>query len=300
MVRDESNTVTGQESCIAKNAEQAAHLISEQARQLVSRLIEQRGHDRPPFSSIEIARLVGITRITKGDLGEVGALLLRSSDGYTIKINQRDALSRQNFSCAHEIGHILFSRLDLEHYVQTIEYRGRFDPMRERKARATVRERLCDIAATELLMPETIFRKYLNNLGNPVFSIGQLAKTFDVSILAAAIRIAQVSTEPCVMLKWEPYPKSNPNGLRFVWRIVQARGHKAGDYEPVHKLVNRRSSLYQAYSSGEIVRSTKSFKIDNTAKRFWMESKGFGYGKMRYVISFAQLPDNLSSSSDCR
>ena len=140
-------------------AEQATDLIIQRAKQLVSQLIEYRGHDKPPFLAEEFGRLQGIKRIMKADLGETSALLLRFHDGYVIKVNQNHSLARQNFSCGHEIGHILFGELKLERYIKNIEYRT-FDPQGEADARKTARERLCDAAATELLMPESVFRKY--------------------------------------------------------------------------------------------------------------------------------------------
>jgi len=119
-------------------SEQATSLIVERARHLVNKLIEKRGHDKPPFLPEEFASLLGIKKIVRTDLGQTSAVLLRVHDGYVIKVNQNQHPVRQNFSCAHEIGHILFSELKLEPYIQSIEYRT-FNPQGEQGARAAAR-----------------------------------------------------------------------------------------------------------------------------------------------------------------
>ncbi len=267
------------------NSEQATSLIIERARQLVNQLIEKRGHDKPPFLPQEFARLRGIKEIVEADLGETSAVLLRFHDGYLIKVNQNHHPVRRNFSCAHEIGHILFSELKLEPYIQSIEYRT-FDPQGERKVRAAARERLCDAAATELLMPESVFRKYLSGFGVSIHSIERLANIFRVSVQAAAIRIAEVSSEHCLALLWQPWPRNKPKGLRVAWCVGPRRNLRGKtNYIPVHTLVKPTSTLYKAYQDDSAVKSWKVFKVDNTARRLLMESKGFGYGETRYVLS---------------
>jgi len=269
------------------NLERATSLIVERARELVNRLIEDRGHHKPPFLSEEFARLQGIKRIMKADLGETSAVLLRFHDGYVIKVNQNHNLARQNFSCAHEIGHLLFSELKLEPYIHGIEYRT-FDPQGEQKARAKARERLCEAAATELLMPEVVFEKYLSGFGVTVHSIERLANIFRVSIWAAAWRIAEVSIEPCIALRWLLRPGTKSKALRLAWRVgpgVKTIGKT--NYMPVHTLVRHNSTLYKAYQDDSPVKGHKLFKLDNVVKRCPMESRGFGRKETRYVISLA-------------
>jgi Zn-dependent peptidase ImmA (M78 family) len=271
------------------NSEQATSLIVERAKQLVNQLIEKRGHDRPPFLSGEFARLLGF-KIVKADLGKTSAVLLRFHDGYMVKVNENHYPARQNFSCAHEIGHILFGELKLEQYVRTIEYRT-FNPQGEQKARAAARERLCDAAATELLMPEHIFRKYLLGFGVSIHSIEWLANIFKVSIHAAVWRIAEVSAEPCIALMWQPWPRNRSKGLRLAWCAGPGRKETGkGYYMPVHTRVAYPSTLHQAFENDKLVKSFKLFKVDNAVKRLPMESKGFGHGENRRVISLA-FPD---------
>jgi len=271
--------------------EQATTLIVERAKQLVNQLIEDRGHDKPPFLPKEFARLQGVERILKADLGRLSAVLLRFEDGYVIKVNENHHTVRQNFSCAHEIGHILFSELQLERYIEgyieNIEYRT-FNPQVRDKAHEKAKERLCDIAATEILMPEPIFRKYLSSFGVSVYSIERLAHVFGVSFQAAAIRIAEVGTEPCIALLWHSLKRAKSKSLRLAWRVGPGRKLRGkGYYMPLHTHVRYPSTFHKAYQCDSAVKCHKIFKLDSTTKRLPVESKGFGYGEMRYVISLA-------------
>ena len=272
------------------NVEQATSLIVERAGQLVNQLVEQRGHEKPPFLSEEYARLLDIKRIEKTDLGEVGAVLLRFHGGYVIKVNQKHNLARQNFSCAHEIGHTLLSELRLEPSLEDVEFRT-FNPQAQRIARARARERLCDAAATELLMPEMVFKKYLSGFGVSINSIERLANIFRVSVQAAAIRIAEASAEPCIALLWLSRPLTKAKALRLAWHAGPGKKSTGkANYAPVHTLVRHTSTLYGAYQGENLVKSWKLFRFGTATKRCPMESKAFGREERRYVISLA-FPD---------
>jgi len=280
------DNATSQVVPVSLNLEQSTSIIIERARQLVNRLVEQRGHGKPPFLSEEYARLLGIKEILKADLKE-SAVLLRFHDGYVIKVNKDHNLARQNFSCAHEIGHVLLSELNLEPCVEEAEFRT-FNPQAHAIARAKARERLCDAAATELLMPEAVFKKYLSGFGISIKSLEWLANIFRVSISSTAIRIAEISTEPCIALLWRPRPGTKSKALRLAWHIGPGnRSQIKGNYVPKHTLARHTSTLYKAYQYNSPVKCRKDFRLDAGIKRILIESKGFGGGEMRYVISLA-------------
>jgi Zn-dependent peptidase ImmA (M78 family) len=269
------------------NVGQASNLIIEKAKLAVCKVIEVRGHIEPPFLPEEYAQLFGIKSITKEDLGDTSGVLLRFQDGYIIKVNQKHNLARQNFSCAHEIGHILFSGLRLERYVQTIEYRT-FNPERENKLRYKAREHLCDMVAGELLMPESIFQKYLLEYGLSIDTLEKMSQIFKVSVTAAAIRIAEVSQHPCIAILWKGDLKNKSNTLSINWSIGPKKtAIKSIRYLPVKKQVDQTSSQYKAFTGDDTVISYQSFKSGNLVKSFRVESKRFGYNQNKCVISLA-------------
>ncbi len=275
------------------NLEQATTLIIERATRLVSLLVEDRGHDKPPFLPEEYARLAGIKRIEKADLGhdraDAGAVLLRFRDGYVIKANQNQNLARQRFSCAHEIGHILLGELELEPLMEDVEFQT-FNPQSQAKDRQSPRERLCDAAATELLMPESVFKKYLSGFDVSIKSLEQLANIFKVSVQSAAIRIAELNVQPCLALKWRSQTGTKSKSLRLAWCVPPGgKSRVKANYMPVHTIAGHTSALYKAYQSENYVKSSKLFRLGTVTRRCPMESKGFGREETRYVISLALL-----------
>ena len=275
--------LNNQSTTLPINSEQATTYIIERTKQLVNKAIEIRGNDKPPFLPNEYAKLKGIKSIVKADLGKTSGLLLRFHDGPVIKVNQNQNLARQNFSCAHEIGHILFSELKLENYVSSIEHRT-FNPQAKMKVRADARERLCDAAATELLMPENIFKKYLSQSVISIPFIEKLADIFKVSIQTAAWRIAELSSEPCIAIIWKLIPTTNI--IKLSWKVrPNINNKKKVLYSPVHTKISSPSLLHKAFESNDCVKFYKDFKVGNTIKRILTEAKGYGRGENRYVVS---------------
>lgn len=276
---DNSITKTG---VMPLTSKEATSIIIGQAKKLVNQLLGDRRDDKPPFLPIEYARLKGIKKIDVTDLGGTSGILIRLNDGYMIKVNRNHSIKRQHFSCAHEIGHILFDELGLIEYVRKIEYRT-FNPVNLVKIRGLARERLCDIAASELLMPEEIFKKYLLGFGVSVSSIPLLSEVFKASIHTVALRIAEVCPESCVTLQWQLWQRRRPKTLRL-------SNTKRKTYcTPVHSQVKPGSSLFKAFETDNIVKSHKLFKVGNKVKRLPMESKGFGFGENRRVYSLVFL-----------
>ncbi|MFC2069954.1 ImmA/IrrE family metallo-endopeptidase [Chloroflexota bacterium] len=266
-------------------SDKATMSIIEKANDLTFRLIKVRGHENPPFSPFEYTKLLNI-EVNKADLHETSAVLLKIKNGYLITLNHKHNLARQNFSCAHEIGHMLLS--EVEPYIQDVEFRT-FKPQAVRVARQRAKERLCDIAATELLMPKNIFRRYLLNIGGSINSIEKLAAKFNVSIQAAAIRVSEVSLEPCITLIWKPLPKNKPKKLVLPSHIGTRKSSNKNNYVPKVTKVLPKETLYQAYQTDRYIKSRKDIVIDNTTKRLNLESKGFGTNEKRYVVSFAYI-----------
>lgn len=254
-------------------SEDTTSFIIRRAMELVNELVKYRGQEEPPFLAEELAHLQGI-KVTKEDLGEVGAFLIRSPDGYTIKVNANHHPVKQNYSCAHEIGHTFLHELDrLPNFNDLDDNEFK---MSNSNVVGKAKERLCQIAAAEILMPELVFKRYLAEFGVTVNSIRRLAQIFKVSFPAAAIRITEVNLEPCIAIIWKPWQKTKSKG--FQGRFMQ---------KPIY--IRNPSSLLKAYECDNDVKSFKSLDINGIKKRCLMESKGFGQGKTRYIISLVFL-----------
>jgi len=263
--------------------DKAKTLITQRAIQLVEKLITMRGNDNPPFLSEEYVSLLGIRGIEKRDLGKAGGILYRFKDGPKIIINKNDPTVRQNFSCAHELGHLLFSELKLENFVNTIEHRT-FNPQAQQRKRARAIEKLCDEAATELLMPTSIFQKHLKELGITINSIERLSEMYKVSIQSAAIRASEINRDTCMVFKWQ-FQKSPSKAIQLSWPK-----NKLVDkvlFSPVKNIVNPPSVFHEAYDCDDLIKGVISFKVGKETRRFPAEIKGFGHGNNRYILSLA-------------
>jgi Zn-dependent peptidase ImmA (M78 family) len=248
---------------------------------MVKQLAAERGRPDPPFLAEDLARLQGVKRIERIELGDTAALLLGEQDGYVIKVNMKHSFYRQNFSCAHEIGHTLLHQFEHQQSNGSIDFRIPCLSIRQRD-----KERLCDMAAAELLMPRDVLEQHLSRLGTSVLAIEQLSRVFMVSKPAVAVRIAEVSQEPCIAIKWSHWQRQRSSGFVLVWLLGSGRqAHDGGYYIRERTSVRDPSALLKAYRCDEVVKSFRSFAFGGVKKRCHMESKGFGAGNMRYVVS---------------
>ena len=277
-----NNEVMSSQVPLDIDSEGLGRLLTKRASDLVNRLIDSTGRREPPFSVEELAALQGVRKIEKTDLGETGALLLRLPDGYVIKVNANQHPFRQNFSCAHELGHTLLHELERKSTTDSPEFRT----LTLNMGRKT-KERLCDAFAAELLMPEPIFRKYLLRFGASVDAMEWLSNTFRVSIPAVAIRTAQISEESCVAILWRRCEKARSKGFLLVWSARPGGKLHGTDYHIRERVyVRDPSALLKAYQGYSVTKSFKALELGKVKKRCYMESKGFGHNNTRYVISF--------------
>ena len=259
--------------------DELGRLLKQRANELICRLIGSSGRQHPPYSVVELAALQGIKSIEKADLGKMDAVLLRQPDGYVVKVNSNHHPFRQNFSCAHEIAHILLHDIE-KRSTDSPEFR-----VLDLNIGRVARERLCDEAAAELLMPAPTFRTYLSRFGCSVNALEWLSPTFGVSIPAIAIRVSQISDEPCAAILWRRCQKPRSKGFQLVWASMPASQHTR-DYRTEERgYVRDPSALLRAYQGSSVVKSYKVFGISSHKKRHYMESRGFGRDSTRYVIS---------------
>lgn len=149
---------------------------------LASNALNQHWNGYLPVDPIYIANQYGIAVFAEDELDEVGA----SGDCYfdskgrpVIRYNPREAVTRQRFTIAHELGHILLG------HIQPGE-RAHRDPKRSYDAyNERPMERQANEFAAQLLMPETVVRMAAKN--NP--STHDLAHEFKVSADAMGYRI---------------------------------------------------------------------------------------------------------------
>lgn len=127
----------------------------------------------PPTNLADVASKVGVQEISYERFPGSGELH-KERDGYRIVCSADQPRSRQRFTIAHELAHVILERT------------GRNAP----RSGDSV-ERVCDMLAAECLMPTSVFETRLSPVPR-LSNVVELARVFETSITATAIRCAQL------------------------------------------------------------------------------------------------------------
>jgi Zn-dependent peptidase ImmA (M78 family) len=151
-----------------------------------NRLIARHTSGRPPFDPYAIADVLKV---------EVREALLDGAEGYVLReggkwcaiISARSAKTRRRFTLAHELGHVLLFRArENGHAEHFLRYRSpSFQPNLHQDPDE---EALCNAFAQELLMPFDEFQNRVNIRTVSPAAILNIAREFDVSVQAAALK----------------------------------------------------------------------------------------------------------------
>lgn len=160
--------------------------IKERARNLVLKGFEN-GWSGPPFNPIELVKILGMD--IKPDENVLDASITPIKKGHLqIVYNPFQKPTRVNFSIAHEIAHSLFS--DCEEQVRN----------REEKPRANWElEFLCNMAASEILLPYAQFSNEANNTPLDLESLLTLSNKYQASLESVFLRFTEVVDKDCAI-----------------------------------------------------------------------------------------------------
>lgn len=134
-----------------------------------------------------LAEAKAIVRV-EDDLQEglLGMSFSLSGKNY-ICLNGKDSAERQRFTVCHEIAHVVLG-LPSDHKVQWWS------------AKRPMAERLCDIFAAELLLPDRLFQPLAEAAPVCFASIDRLAADVVASVTSTGSRYASVVTTPCAFI----------------------------------------------------------------------------------------------------
>ena len=168
---------------------------------ITQQIVDSFSLDRPtrPVDLVSIAREWGVVAIERRQIAS-GAMLLPLGDGYKVILKSADTpmeLTRQRFSFAHELGHLLLMSVGLG-------AKGDITTKHRALGVKDEEERLCDQIAAEILMPRVWFIRDADRLGWGLGSVRFLANLYKTSIPATARRMVGLIPEPCVMGIWKP------------------------------------------------------------------------------------------------
>lgn len=249
----------------------------------VHRLLKMSGTTTPPFLPERLAHFQGVKRIVKEDLGDVSGLLLPLHDGFEIKINATHPPKRQNFSCAHELAHTFFFEEEGRTVIERLKREN------GKKAMNNWEESLCDIAASELLMPSQIFIRYASRHNFNICSTIPLSQIFNTSIIPTVLRLCDLNPRWCFLVHWARENSGELDDLKLratwlTWSRKRISG-KMGRFLFKPKVFCKSPSISKAYLSDSPTYSNEWMGVGSFRGNCRIWSQGFDSGSYRFVIS---------------
>ena len=171
------------------------------ARQAATKLLQDAEIRQPPVDLDLLGSFCGILQVQLVDMDCAG-MLLPANEGYVVQLKATDSQGRRRFTHAHEIGHLLVEETHLGPEARRDTTTGEY-------GRDSEVEYLCDVAASELLMPLGLFHEALGSRRPALQDLLRLARTFDVSMEAAALRLTEAPQSDCGVIVWEPMLKKS-------------------------------------------------------------------------------------------
>ena len=234
----------------------------------------------PPFCMERLASFLGhIVVRGKPPLSEEAELHPNpeSPGHYLIYCNPALPTTRQNFGIAHELGHTVIPPYD---------FRARKREAVYNDEAYSVLEALCNVAASELLLPFGAFQRELaRHKSLDIESWSRIAELFDASREAVALRAVRLSSEPLAFVRFshklKPSEMKKPLGKQKKLRVDYCRQSNSFDhYFPPHKSVFDDCPLNAVYKDEKPYSGDFSF--------------AFRAGELRFNVSavFQQLPND--------
>ncbi|MHB1004921.1 MAG: ImmA/IrrE family metallo-endopeptidase [Chloroflexota bacterium] len=260
------------------------------------RLLEEIAVEAPPVDLRMVGSFRGVREIQTVRMASAGRLVPEGA-GFVIQVNADHSRGRQNFSAAHEIGHVLLPSYQKKPRLIDDLQTGAYDESQEE-------EYLCDLAAAELLMPMTLFRPVAAEAGFGLEAVTKLAHTFRASREAAAIRLVQTELWPCAVAVWHfahkpsERPATQQDTLPFLeWAVPQKKlrvryalaGPNFGHYLYQHLSAHPEGQLVRCYANGTPVFGEEQMEIRGRLVTFQVAAAAVDFpgelGPDRRVIS---------------
>jgi len=257
----------------------------------------------PPFhlDCPEIRSKVGINQIRYSRSASVHGRIFWRDGGYVIEVASALNKERQAFTLAHEIAHTFFLQPRMAERERTSDRNG------SGLQRNNEEERLCDIAASEMLMPAAAtilgyrlldaveisksgnaFLSRVCAYGPSVRSILLLAREFATSLVATARRFAEMGMWHCHIGFWKLDQRDNPT-FAFGFTSKEPRVLVSKAWIPPS-----RSIIRKVVETGEILRGWSNVGLtlagENAIDRAFVEAAFLP--QARIVLTMAVLEPN--------
>lgn len=163
---------------------------AEAARKALEARIPGIAQSAIPINVESAARFVGIEQITEVETSAFDGLLSATRSGtYVATLRKGQSESRKRFTLAHELGHVIVRASIGRNTSVTV---NEVFQCRATTAEEKEEERLCDLLASQLLMPQPQFAQVIQEIGVSAETIPDIARRFAVSLEAVSKRLLAV------------------------------------------------------------------------------------------------------------
>jgi len=224
--------------------------------------------------------------------GQEGATVF-NSDKPQILIHQGDKFTRRRFTEAHEL---------IEFLIHELPGGFRADWLKE-TIFGTNKERICQAGAANLLMPRESFLSETRRLGVSFESGKQLAELYQVSLISALFRIADLFPGQVVVVLWRMkntkaelkrkipdhqirmFPDRPPGLAVPKLRVEWAYGEYKNCFIPKNKSIPDDSSVYSAWKLEGFTEGEELLPFRRGLKGY-LENLPISIGEIRHVLTF--------------
>jgi hypothetical protein len=211
------------------------------------RLREESGSIAPPYNPESVADFLGVRVEDRQMTGPDGFVEVREGK-YVAVISTKTHPTRQRFTLAHELGHVLFMKLEEKGTCMPLK-RYRMKQNTTAVHQDPVEESLCNYFASELLLPLSDVKKRLNNRSIGPRTITGLAEDFYVSKQAAAVKVFKCEQDLKACSLWS---------LDSLWPMpvwwTGKKSRRASEMEALESLVGgareERTEIWDSYNEG--------------------------------------------------
>lgn len=234
--------------------------------------------DMPVHAEL-LAEKWGVISIEHQPISSAG-MLLPGRSGYKIILNESHSGSRQRFSLAHELGHLLLHKCGMSGSITSARFRGSDEG-------SQAEEQLCDQIAAEILMPSMAFYEDGWMEGWSLRSLRTLADKYDTSIPATARRMIDLMPEESLLGVWKASNNANEKAT-FQWSHCGKTSYRIPSTSTVSDqrlgLINRAWNSYQVESGFAPVKLGRRKSVDVPA-----EAMAWGRDDYKRVMVFYYL-----------
>lgn len=256
-------------------------------------LVESGTSSEPPINFQAILGRFGIPEPKYVNLPQQQGMLLPNCEPLQMIIHAGDSFTRRKFSIAHELIEAIF--LELPGNI-------RFDGKKE-NIFGVAKERICNEAAANLLMPRESFHPRAMRGGLSFHTAEMLADVYEVSLMASLCRLVDMYQKHGVMVLWQlknkpielkkevpdsqiEMPGFHPTNLPAPkLRVAWSHGNLNDLFIPEHKSIPDDSSVYEAWQKDRFASGEEKIPFGRYNKQAIIESKPINIEGERHILS---------------